>query len=153
MSRLFFIFITLLDQISKIWTLDFFKNYPHSHYSITPFFNLTLAHNKGITFGLFQMERPWFLITFALLGCIYIFYLLINHRTKLEFYAYSMILGGALGNIIDRIRLGAVVDFLDFHALGYHWYTFNVADACIVIGFGIIMIKEVFLKNSTHLVR
>jgi signal peptidase II len=128
--------VIVLDQISKLWVVgEFF--YGESR-EVTSFFNLVLAHNTGAAFSMLAEAGGWqrvFFVGIALVASGVIAYLLHKHRTESRFcLAVSGILGGALGNLIDRVRLGYVVDFLDFHALGYHWPAFNVADMAITGG-------------------
>ena len=110
---------------------------------VTPFFNLVLVHNKGAAFSLFASASGWqreFFIGVAVIASLWVVYLLRRHpRETLFCFALSMILGGAVGNLIDRILLGAVVDFLDFHVAGYHWPVFNVADSAITCGAGLLV--------------
>ena len=105
---------------------------------ITPFFNLVLVHNKGAAFSFLSSASGWqreFFIAIAVIAIGWVVYLLRKHpRETLFCSALTLILGGAIGNVIDRVWLGAVIDFLDFHAAGYHWPAFNVADSAITCG-------------------
>lgn len=128
--------IIVVDQLTKLWVVrDFFYG---ESVAITSFFNLVLAHNTGAAFSMLAGAGGWqrlFFIGLAVVAAAIIAYLLGRHRAEPRFcLALSAILGGALGNLIDRVRLGYVVDFLDFHALGYHWPAFNVADMAITGG-------------------
>ena len=91
---------------------------------------------------------PWVLTGVGSLITIGIAYWLYIEKNILIKTALALILGGAIGNIIDRIRFGAVVDFLDFHAFGYHWPSFNIADTMICIGVAIIIIQAIFSKEK-----
>ena len=106
--------------------------------SVTSFFNLVLAYNTGAAFNLFAKASGWqhaFFIAIASGASALILYLLRKHAQLILFsFALSLILGGALGNLIDRILLGHVVDFLDFHVGDHHWPAFNVADSAITVG-------------------
>ncbi len=128
--------IIVIDQLSKLWVVRSF--FYGESVPVTAFFNLVLAHNTGAAFSLLAGAGGWqrlFFIGLALAAAAIIAYLLGRHRREPRFcLALSFILGGALGNLIDRVRLGYVVDFLDFHALGYHWPAFNVADMAITGG-------------------
>ncbi|MEO1767982.1 signal peptidase II [Thiobacter aerophilum] len=125
-----------LDQASKAWVTTHFL--PGEQRTVTPFFNLVLAHNTGAAFSLLAEAGGWqrvFFIAVALIATAVIVWLIERHREEPRFcFALSLILGGALGNLIDRLRLGYVVDFLDFHAAGWHWPAFNVADTAITVG-------------------
>jgi signal peptidase II len=105
---------------------------------VTSFFNLVLAHNRGAAFSFLAGASGWqreFFIAIALIASVWIVWLLRRYPQQTLFCtALALVLGGAIGNVIDRIVLGAVVDFLDFHAFGYHWPAFNVADSAITCG-------------------
>jgi signal peptidase II len=105
---------------------------------ITPFFNLVLVHNKGAAFSFLAGAAGWqreLFIAIAAVAIAWVVYLLHRHpRQTLFCLALSLILGGAIGNVIDRVWLGAVIDFLDFHAAGHHFPAFNVADSAITCG-------------------
>jgi signal peptidase II len=137
--------VILLDQVSKITILKLFT-YAESM-AITSFFNLTLVYNKGAAFSFLAAESGWQRYFFTALGLIaaaYITYLLKQHSTqKLFCWALAMIMGGALGNVIDRLMYGHVVDFLDFHYLElYHFPAFNLADSAIVLGASLFILDE-----------
>jgi signal peptidase II len=131
--------ILVLDQISKalvIRTLDVHESVP----IIASFFHLTLVYNTGAAFGLLAHMPAWFRQPFFLVATgVAVFALLLflrridraNHPIVI---AIAAIIGGAVGNLIDRLRYGQVIDFLDFHWRGYHWPAFNVADTCITLG-------------------
>ncbi len=133
--------IIVLDQASKYaitqWLVD-----GHS-VEVTSFFNIVLVHNAGAAFSFLAAAAGWqrgFFIGIALIASVWIVVLLRRHARETGFcLALSLILGGALGNLIDRILLGAVVDFLDFHAAGWHWPAFNVADSAITCGAALVV--------------
>ncbi|MDR1608464.1 MAG: signal peptidase II [Deltaproteobacteria bacterium] len=109
---------------------------------VTGFFNLVLVHNKGAAFSLMSAEGSYQglkMALLALLAMLPLAYFLVEAKTKLSLAALGLIVGGALGNIHDRLRYNAVVDFLDFHFRDYHWPAFNLADVTIVIGVGLLM--------------
>src|SRR5688572_21384864 len=128
--------IVVVDQITKYAVSRSFALY--ESLEVTPFFNLVLVHNRGAAFSFLSEAGGWqrgVFIAIALVACIWIPLLLRKHRGETLFcFSLALILGGALGNVIDRVRFGAVVDFLDFHAFGYHWPAFNVADMGISCG-------------------
>jgi signal peptidase II len=105
---------------------------------ITPFFNLVLVYNPGAAFSFLSDAsgwQRWFFVVLALAASAWIVYLLHRHPAqKLFCLALSLVLAGAIGNVIDRLLFGAVIDFLDFHAFGWHWPAFNVADSAITCG-------------------
>ena len=128
--------IVVLDQLTKHMVKQAFAL--HEVVEITPFFNMLLVLNKGAAFSLLADAGGWqraFFISIAIAASLWIGWLLRRHGSDTLFcLALSLILGGALGNVIDRIAIGAVVDFLDFHAGGWHWPAFNVADIAISCG-------------------
>lgn len=114
---------------------------------ITDFFNLVLAYNAGAAFSFLSEAsgwQRWFLSAIAMLVSALIIYLLYKNTTNRLFcIALSLILGGALGNLWDRIMLGHVVDFLDFHVSGYHWPAFNIADSAIFSGACLLILDSI----------
>jgi signal peptidase II len=110
---------------------------------IAPFFNLVLVYNPGAAFSFLSSAPGWqreVFIAIALAASALILYLLRKHAHDRMFcFALALILGGALGNLIDRLRLHAVVDFLDFHLFGYHWPAFNLADSGITLGAAVLI--------------
>ncbi|MEM9468569.1 MAG: signal peptidase II [Pseudomonadota bacterium] len=113
-----------------------------------PFFNLTMVWNQGISFGLFQSDTPYFLIGLALLISMIFSVWLWRSTSWLQVTALSLLIGGALGNIIDRFHFGAVADFFDFHIAGWHYPAFNMADSFITIGIALLLIDSVFFENK-----
>ena len=142
--------IVALDQITKWAVLGFFANRAPRE-EITGFFNLVLAYNKGAAFSMLASAPGWqtpLLIAFALVAAVVVSALILrNPEKRLLCLGLALILGGAVGNLIDRMRFGHVVDFLDFHALGWHWPAFNVADSGITIG-AVLLILEGFVRHE-----
>lgn len=136
--------IVLVDQITKITVERAFA--PGEVMPLTEFFNLVLAYNKGAAFSFLANAGGWqdeFLSVVAVAASFFILWLLWRHSTqKLFSFALSLILGGAIGNLIDRRLYGHVIDFLDFHYAGWHWPAFNVADSAIVCGAGLLILDE-----------
>ena len=140
--------IVLLDQATKILATNAFLK--HGPQEITSFFRLTLIHNTGISLSLFNdLPSPWILTTLALLITGFLFYWQATEKNLLIRLTLLLIIGGALGNIIDRIRLGGVVDFLDIHWHEYHWPAFNVADAAVCSGMGLMFIILIMMRKKT----
>jgi signal peptidase II len=137
--------IILCDQLSKTWiinTLHFQQGF-----KVTSFFNIIHVQNYGVSFGMFKQTENlgrYGLIVLMSLLVMFIFYLWYKSIIRYEKNCYALIMGGALGNIIDRSRFGYVIDFLDFHLCGYHWAAFNVADSAIVIGVLLILFRELW---------
>src|SRR5579871_1711438 len=144
--------VSLSDQLTKIAVHKVFA-YGVSH-EITPFFNLILVYNRGAAFSFLAMAGGWQRWAFTALGVIaalVICYLLKRHSGQKMFCtALALILGGALGNVIDRLMYGHVIDFLDFHAGGWHWPAFNLADSAITIGAILLVIDELRRVRGTR---
>ncbi len=119
---------------------------------ITPFFNLVLVYNQGAAFSMLSDAPGWqrgLFIAIALVASAWITYLLAKYpRQTLFCSALSLVLGGAIGNLIDRLTIGAVADFLDFHAAGYHWPAFNVADSAITCGAALLIWDALRTRKS-----
>ena len=140
----------LLDQISKSWMLVALA--PYRSIAVTPFFNLTLGFNTGVSFGMFAgggATGRWMLTVFAVAMIGILGTWLARAASRVEAAALGAMIGGALGNIIDRVRRGAVTDFLDFHAAGWHWPSFNLADAAIFLGVLVLLAKSLPSKVTS----
>jgi signal peptidase II len=136
--------VVLIDQLTKNLverTFDY-----GDVKAITGFFNLVLTYNKGAAFSFLASASGWqahFLTVVGIAASIFILYLLGRHGNQRLFsLALALILGGAIGNVIDRIAYGHVIDFLDFHAGGWHWPAFNIADSAIVGGAMLLVLDE-----------
>jgi len=130
----------LIDRLSKWWLIDVFGIAERGIVTVLPFFDLVMAWNRGISYGLFQADTALgvtLLASFAIVvtAALTLWLARINHR--LMALSIGLIIGGAVGNIYDRIVFGAVADFFSLHAYGYYWYIFNIAD--IWIAFGVIL--------------
>ena len=138
------IVIVLADQATKLAVERAFTQ--GDSRPITGFFNLVLAYNTGAAFSFLADAGGWqkhFLTAVGIGASLFIVYLLARHGTqKLFSLALALILGGAVGNVIDRLLYGHVIDFLDFHYAGWHWPAFNVADSAIVCGAGLLIVDE-----------
>jgi signal peptidase II len=138
--------VVAFDQLTKWWILAEVMDPPKT-IAVTGFFNLVLVWNRGVSFGLFGSESAWgpILLTVLALGIAAgLVVWLRRAESRLAAAAIGLVLGGAIGNVIDRVRFGAVVDFLDFHAAGYHWPAFNVADSAISVGVGLLLYDGLF---------
>jgi signal peptidase II len=138
--------LLLLDQASKWWA---FTHLESQIKEITPFFNLVLVWNNGVSFGMFQSGHaagPYILSVLALLIMAMLGLWLRRTARALPFMAICAVMAGAAGNVIDRVRFRAVIDFLDFHAFGYHWPAFNVADCCVVVGIAFLLLDGLFFE-------
>lgn len=134
----------ILDQLSKWWILTAVMN-PPQRIPVFDFFSLVLVYNRGVSFGIFN-EAPdwsrWALIVFAVLIAVALLIWMRFAETRLLSVALGLVAGGALGNVIDRILYGAVVDFLDFHIGDWHWPAFNVADSAITVGVVLLILDS-----------
>ena len=134
--------VIVADQLVKWIVLARFA--PGEGLAVTAFFNLVLVFNKGAAFSFLAREAGWqtpLLVGFALVAAGIVSVLIVRSPEKnLLRAALALILGGALGNVIDRLRFGHVVDFLDFHAAGWHFPAFNVADSAITIGAALLIL-------------
>ena len=148
--------VTVVDQITKTWAQHFLNRI--EPFDIIPgFFRLVLVHNRGALFGFFQeIISPLRTVLFLLLPAVVIAVLVwlswrtaaIDHRSQ---WAFALILGGAFGNLIDRMRLGHVIDFLDVYVrldAEHHWPAFNVADSCICIGIALLVVDTWKTRQS-----
>jgi signal peptidase II len=132
------------DQATKLWVLARF------HFgevlAITDFFNLVLVYNRGAAFSFLADAggwQKWFFVVLALAISTWLIVLIRRHaQERLMPAALALVMGGALGNVIDRLRFGAVVDFLDFHLAGWHWPAFNVADSAITVGVALLLWQQ-----------
>lgn len=141
----------VLDQASKLWLLNVFELGPRGTVPVTPFFDLVLAWNTGISYGWFQDSGPvgqTILLAFKAAAVIVLGIWMARSGTRLAVIGLGLIIGGAIGNAIDRFAYGAVVDFALLHAeIGgktYNWYVFNVADVAIVAGVAALLYDSFF---------
>lgn len=137
--------VIVLDQITKTLILARFAL--HAGVTVTPFFNLVRVHNSGAAFSFLAGAggwQRWFFIGLSAAAAILIVWLLRRHGNQRLFaWALALILGGALGNVIDRLLHGYVVDFIQVHWRGAYFPSFNVADSAITIGAGLLILDEV----------
>lgn len=141
--------VVLLDQVTKI-TMSRLLAYGQSE-PVTSFFNLVMVYNPGAAFSFLANSggwQRWFFSALALAVSIFIVWMLNRNASQRMFcWSLSLILGGAVGNLIDRLAYGHVIDFLDFHVGGWHWPAFNVADAAITIGAALFVLDELRRVN------
>ena len=141
--------ILLTDQFTKVLIVGYFQH--GDSQTMTSFFNLVRVHNSGAAFSFLASAsgwQRWFFIGIGIFAAGFIFYLLRRHADQTLFcFALSLVLGGAIGNVIDRLRLGHVVDFIQWHAAGYYWPAFNVADSAITVG-AVLMVWDQFRRKE-----
>jgi len=141
--------VIVLDQITK-WVILAHVMNPPRMIEVLPVFNLVLVRNHGISFGMMaggsDISR-WILVALALAVSGGLVVWLFRAKSRMETLVLGAIIGGALGNVIDRVRLGSVTDFLDFHIGSMHWPAFNLADSCITLGVLVLLATELWPKK------
>ncbi|MBI4989115.1 MAG: lipoprotein signal peptidase [Rhodocyclales bacterium] len=142
--------VIVLDQLAKLWVLAALQL--GERIEVTTFFNLVLVFNRGAAFSFLSDAggwQRWFFVVLALAVSGWLTFLIRQHAAeRLLPLAAALILGGALGNVIDRVRFGAVADFLDVHAAGWHWPAFNVADSAITVGVALLVWQQLFFAQK-----
>lgn len=166
----FILDIIILDQLSKwaitehilrpetggepVGLMDWIMSAPERvgfvSIPVIPHFNLTMVWNEGVSFGLMNGMGIWPLIGLALAISAFFIVWILKSSTWFEAMALATVVGGAVGNVIDRLRFGGVADFLDVYAYGYHWPSFNVADAAITIGVAMLLYHGLFSKDEKN---
>ena len=143
--------IFLVDRISKIYILKIAEFENTVDIYLTPYLNLYLIWNKGIAFGLLTFDENivYNIISLIIATVTIVILVLIIRSNGVKMYALISVLGGALGNLFDRIYYSAVPDFIDFHINNFHWFIFNVADIFITLGIICLIYAEIFNKNET----
>jgi len=142
--------IFLIDQVSKYYIINIFEFQNEAIY-LSSFLNFQLIWNEGIAFGLLSFENDLYYnsITFVIIIVISILLFLIKNDDQYSYF-YSMIVGGALGNLIDRIRYSSVPDFIDFHISNFHWFVFNIADIFVSLGVICLIVAEIFFNKNVN---
>lgn len=144
--------VVVLDQLTKWLVLGIVMDPAPHVVEVTSFFNLVLVWNTGVSFGLFQGLAEWMpylLSGVAILVAVFLIVWLRGARNWLAVLGLGGIIGGAVGNAIDRLHYGAVADFLDFHISGWHFWAFNIADAGISVGVALLIIDGLFRSGET----
>ncbi|MBU0960162.1 MAG: signal peptidase II [Proteobacteria bacterium] len=153
LSLFLLVLVVALDQLTKIWVVNGFQLYEIREI-IPGLFNLTYLTNKGAAFGFLAGVtadwRHYFFLGLVAVALVLLSVFYVRLRKEHPFYgpALALIAGGAIGNAIDRIRLGAVVDFLDFYVAGHHWPAFNVADSAITVGVAIFLVANILEERQ-----
>lgn len=137
--------LIVVDQIVKHWMLALVFDPPRI-LQVTGFFNLVPVWNTGVSFGLLgdSSTSRWILVALALAIVVVLLVWLMRAGTGIVVFALLLVVGGALSNVIDRVLYGAVIDFMDIHAFGFHWPAFNIADMSIVIGTALLLYDGLF---------
>lgn len=153
--------IILCDQLSKWWVVEKLMRpegvvetpfYTPVRLAVLPVFDLVMAWNRGVSFGILNNDGRWNALLLSLLSVAVSVGLVLWMRkaqSRLVLLALGGIVGGALGNVVDRVRWGAVADFLDVHVMGYHWPAFNLADSAISVGAVLLVLDALFTKSSS----
>jgi signal peptidase II len=148
------IVVVIFDQLSKAAVRGYFAGHAAGeHENVTSFFNIVLIYNRGMSFGLFNSGGGLNALLFSVVAAAIVTvltYWLSRVESPLLAGAISLIIGGAVGNVIDRIRFGAVVDFLDFHIGSWHWPAFNIADSAICVGVAVMLLDGLLLRREAH---
>lgn len=140
--------VMAFDQLSKFYVLAH-EEALRQGVEILPFLNLVFVLNRGVSFGMFaEHDAALLLSVFAIVVCGVLVWLMRN-TPRATALAYGLVVGGALGNVIDRARFGAVVDFVDVHAGGWHWPAFNVADSAICIGVALLLVQGMLTPKAS----
>lgn len=147
--------VAVLDQLTKAAVLAHFAGRSFDADRVTPFFNLVLTLNRGMSFGLFNTggSGGTGAVVFSLVAAVIVaglVFWLSRVSSPLLAVAIGLIIGGAVGNVADRIRHGAVVDFLDFHIGYWHWPAFNLADSAICLGVAAMLFDSLLLRREVH---
>ena len=142
--------IFLIDQVSKYYIINILE-FQNEVIYLSSFLNLQLIWNEGIAFGLLSFENNLYYnaITFVIIIVILILLFLIKNDDQYSYF-YSIIVGGALGNLIDRIRYSSVPDFIDFHISNFHWFVFNIADIFVSLGVICLIVAEIFFNKNVN---
>lgn len=152
MKKMYFLAISLFVVLTHVAARIFIfpsVSQQGGKIEVLPFFNLVEVWNPGISFGMFSnlAYGQWLLSGLSVGITIMFAFFLREARDRLSVIACCLIIGGAIGNIFDRVRFGAVADYLDFHLAGYHWPAFNITDTAIVIGVALLLSASIFKKR------
>lgn len=140
--------VIFVDLIS--WIMKAPEKMPYTAIEVFPFFNIVMVWNQGISFGMLSGGAAAnFLIAMPLVITAFFIVWLFRSTSWFQGAAIALVIGGAIGNVIDRIRFGAVIDFLDFHIRDIHYPAFNIADSCVVIGIGLLIFHSIFLEKKS----
>lgn len=143
--------LIIIDQLSKYYVFRFLDSKNINSWEVNKIFNLTKVWNSGISFGIlngFKYSNILFLLITLIIVLSIIYYITTKEINKYLRLGYLLIIGGAIGNVIDRIRFKAVADFLDFHLGDYYWPVFNLADAFVCIGVFIIIVQDFIIEKQ-----
>ncbi len=145
------ILVIVLDQYSKWLVLQHFELYQTLR--LTSWFNLTLAYNTGAAFSFLNDAGGWqrwlFVVLAVVISGVLLVWLRRAQQLRLQALALALVIGGAIGNVIDRVRLGYVIDFIDWHYQDWHWPVFNIADSAISVGVVLLIVDSLFNADTS----
>ena len=149
-SSFLVLLIFLIDRLSKIYVIYLDKKFLGSEIFSSKYLNINLIWNDGIAFGLLSLEKSnlYNFLTFLIIGIIVMIIFMTVKAEGIKKYSLLMILGGAIGNVFDRLFNRAVPDFIDFHIGNFHWFIFNIADVFITIGVIFMILIEIIGNNK-----
>jgi signal peptidase II len=136
--------VFVIDLASKLWVLDGLALEATGPIRVLPWLDLVLVWNRGVSYGLFQQDSDlgrWVLVAVTVVATIALAVWMARTTSRLSAVALGLVVGGAIGNGVDRVVYGAVVDFVHLHVADFSWYVFNVADAAIVAGAALIVLE------------
>lgn len=141
--------VLVLDQITKWLILAVVMNPPRT-IGVLPFFDIVLVWNRGVSFGMFGngVVPPWGLVLLSAAIVAVLLFWLRRAETRLSVISIGLVIGGAIGNVVDRFVYGAVLDFLDLHVGGYHWPAFNLADSGITVGICLLLAESLIPRRA-----
>ena len=142
----------VLDQITKLWVLFGYRLAEQGRVPVLPFMDFVMVWNRGISYGLFQQDAligRVLLLAITVGAIVFLSLWLFRETSRLSAFGLGLILGGAIGNAIDRAVYGAVVDFVLLYAAGFEWYVFNIADAAIVVGVALLLYAAFWRGNRS----
>ena len=151
LGLLFSLLIIVADQLSKIAVMNYVLA-DSKPLVVLPFLNMVVVWNRGVSFGLFSHDwvgAPWVLSALAVAIVVLMCVWLTRAQRRLTALALGAIIGGAIGNVIDRARFGAVYDFIDFHYAGWHWPAFNLADSAITLGVAALLVDSLLFDRQS----
>ncbi len=146
--------LTLIDQLTKWWFIGYLKAIPTRMVEVNDYLNIVYVWNYGVSFGMFSdhnQNANQFFVIFNIIVILYLFYLLLSSNNIRNFLGFNLIIGGAIGNLYDRIVRGAVFDFIDIHYDGMHFAVFNIADSFISIG-AMVLIYDFYKSRQSDII-
>ena len=141
----------ILDQVSKWWVVNIYGLMDKGRVHVMPYFDMVFVKNKGVSYGMFTQDSElgqWLLVGFAVVAVIAMLVWLVKAESRLVALSLGLIISGAIGNSIDRMVYGGVIDFISLYAYDYYWYVFNIADVAIVAGVAGLIYDSILPSRS-----